>query len=1211
MGDITLTTNLRLRKDSDSNTNFNYNLDKIDDFAGQVYSLQVSDDVKYAAKENVIINPVDASRSGSGSGGSIILGDIDNTTMTTQVWGTSFKLGTVAKPLTEASLNDIAIVSISSTQTLTNKTIDADNNTISNLAHGSEVDNPISGVHGVTGNVVGNTDAQSLTNKTIDADNNTISNLAHGSEVDNLSSGVHGAVGVILGSTDTQTITNKTIDGSSNTITNIDLTTAITGTLPVASGGTGSTTADGALTNLLPSQTSNAGKVLSTTGSTTQWASVATDLLLESNIGVGAPGDARTQVDLSSVGDIAGGSSAGLTIKAGIIDNADINSSAAIATTKLAALNTSIVPVTDGSGFLTSSAVTATQLSYVDATSSIQTQVDAKEPTLPITTRGDLLYRNASNVTARLPIGAVDSMPTSDGTDVSWVPLETSLASSHMIANLSSTGLHDGGSITVNGGDPAKYDVTAGDGIVVDNYTDPNNPVYTTVTWGAFAAQTVPDLATHDVTYIGINSSGALVEMDFTDIHNEIRDFIFIGSLVHTSHTQIDAINDVALNIAQDPYLQTVDLSLAIGAINISGNIYSANGANLKFDRSSGILYNAGINFKNSKQDPSRLSVSSSTGAVFFYTYQDGASGWTNAIVADIVPGSYDDGDGGLGSVGNNQWTIQRQYLLASGFTVTHYGQAVYSSSSNAVSGIQTEAFNLNPDLEGAILRNYLIVKGNATDLSLDTQAIFVSAGKFGGAGANGGTSSTTDLQTAYNNSPEPEIVLTSVGGAFNIEDAATPIGAPLFQICDFGAATAFFGVDTSGIDFTGSINTVTDTELAYVSGVTSALQTQLDAKLDDFSSTTDNALVRTDGTLGDAVQESGIIIDDSDNATLPNQAGVRLSEQTGNGTNYIGVTAPDAVTASVSFKLPDGDGSTDQVLKTDGSLNLGWATTLTNPMTAANDIIVGGASGATTRVDTDLLGDVNASIVSFDFVDGDVNTGTDIITEASHGMVDKDTCYLTTTGTLPAGLSLATKYFVIADTAGTFSLAATEEDVDSDTKVDITAAAGGGTHTVLYGGLVVADATSAQTGLVKLPDGEIRVEIGNGHGSTNSKIRRFTTSVISQGSSITYADSATLGGTFTINEAGIYSVNYSDSRAGGTAGIGISKESDQLTTSIFTITNTHRMGYSEVAVAASTSMASGTFRCASGDVIRAHTDGTPDNTNVATGFQITQIVKL
>ena len=46
----------------------------------------------------------------------------------------------------------------------------------------------------------------------------------------------------LVGRATTDTLTNKTLNGSNNTISNVSLTTAVTGTLPVANGGTGATT---------------------------------------------------------------------------------------------------------------------------------------------------------------------------------------------------------------------------------------------------------------------------------------------------------------------------------------------------------------------------------------------------------------------------------------------------------------------------------------------------------------------------------------------------------------------------------------------------------------------------------------------------------------------------------------------------------------------------------------------------------------------------------------------------------------------------------------------------------------------------------------------------------------------------------------------------------------------------------------------------------
>lgn len=66
-----------------------------------------------------------------------------------------------------------------------------------------------------------------------------------------------------------------------------------------------------------------------------------------------------------------------------------------------------------------------------------------------------------------------------------------------------------------------------------------------------------------------------------------------------------------------------------------------------------------------------------------------------------------------------------------------------------------------------------------------------------------------------------------------------------------------------------------------------------------------------------------------------------------------------------------------------------------------------------------------------------------------------------------------------------------------------------------------------------------VRLNTANGYGSTNNKIRRFTNVVTNQGADITYADSATLGASFTINTAGVYAISYSDNfNAGDVIGV-------------------------------------------------------------------------
>lgn len=91
----------------------------------------------------------------------------------------------------------------------------------------------------------------------------------------------------------------------------------------------------------------------------------------------------------------------------------------------------------------------------------------------------------------------------------------------------------------------------------------------------------------------------------------------------------------------------------------------------------------------------------------------------------------------------------------------------------------------------------------------------------------------------------------------------------------------------------------------------------------------------------------------------------------------------------------------------------------------------------------------VEAGSASFIFVDGDITVGTDTINETAHGMTTGELVQLTSAGTLPAGLALVTDYWVIRVDADNFKLAASAKDAEDGVAVDITAAAGGGDHTV------------------------------------------------------------------------------------------------------------------------------------------------------------------
>ena len=78
------------------------------------------------------------------------------------------------------------------------------------------------------------------------------------------------------------------------------------------------------------------------------------------------------------------------------------------------------------------------------------------------------------------------------------------------------------------------------------------------------------------------------------------------------------------------------------------------------------------------------------------------------------------------------------------------------------------------------------------------------------------------------------------------------------------------------------------------------------------------------DGNIMFSIDEDGISVA---NGTASTGAVLRLGEATANGTNYVAVQAAASLAANTTYTLPTADGTSGQLLSTDGSGTLSWAT--------------------------------------------------------------------------------------------------------------------------------------------------------------------------------------------------------------------------------------------------------------------------------------------
>jgi len=150
-----------------------------------------------------------------------------------------------------------------------------------------------------------------------------------------------------------------------------------------------------------------------------------------------------------------------------------------------------------------------------------------------------------------------------------------------------------------------------------------------------------------------------------------------------------------------------------------------------------------------------------------------------------------------------------------------------------------------------------LTVERTGTDGSFVYEDALTSKWKLGALGSEVEVADVSSTQTLTNKTIDADLnTITDIANA-NIATSAAIVFSKMESL------TASRATVTNGSGFV-SASATTATELGYLSGVTSALQTQLDAKLDDIGTSTDNALVRWDGVAGEAVQNSLVALDDA-----------------------------------------------------------------------------------------------------------------------------------------------------------------------------------------------------------------------------------------------------------------------------------------------------------------------------------------------------------
>jgi hypothetical protein len=368
-----------------------------------------------------------------------------------------------------------------------------------------------------------------------------------------------------------------------------------------------------------------------------------------------------------------------------------------------------------------------------------------------------------------------------------------------------STGLLHGGVLSTENG-TTTFSITSGSGLIIDynaSTVDEPYPTIVQVDWPAYVSSSLPNISTAEITYIAIDSTGALVKQNTAYIDGDFEDKIVIGRVLH----QNGSVTNGTITSPTVAYGQTGfrgDFIRAFGPLKLGGHVVSVNATatnpptNTQFlglAKTAGDSYVEGRNYTTNPNSPNYIKSTTDTALTTSKIYREYVNssgvpvidtGVANAGYTAVDVTNYNNA-GTLTPIGSgNKYTIQRLYWFPNSVNraiFAYYGNAIYTTIDEAEAAIGSEAFTEGDNTrDAAILLGYLIVKEGATDLNNATQAKLIQAGLSRAIASTGGGGSATtpggsDTYVQYND-----------GGSFNgtndfrfIEGTGTVLAANLF----------------------------------------------------------------------------------------------------------------------------------------------------------------------------------------------------------------------------------------------------------------------------------------------------------------------------------------------------------------------------------------------------------------------------------------------